>query len=91
MMGYVDMIKLLLSAGANVNATDKWGDTALMQACSEGKFDIVKLLLASGANVNVRNKETQTALRIAENEYEKEYKKKYKKIIDLLLQYGARE
>lgn len=59
----------LIEAGANVNATDDYGETALMMAVSsEGAgADMAKLLIAAGADVNARDKGGKTALIIAED------------------------
>jgi formylglycine-generating enzyme required for sulfatase activity len=45
--GHADMVKLLLVAGANVNAARNNGFTPLIIAFQEGKTDAVKLLLAA--------------------------------------------
>jgi ankyrin repeat protein len=55
------MIKLLIDKGANVNATDKDGGTALMKATDEGQADIVKLLIDKGADVSAKNNGGLTA------------------------------
>ena len=47
--GNVAMVRQLLDQGANINARDKHGDTALMAAAFEGHADVVKLLLEKGA------------------------------------------
>ena len=44
-------MRLLLAAGANVNATDYSGDTALHCAASQTSESVVRLLLAAGAKV----------------------------------------
>lgn len=46
--GRVAMVKLLLSCGADVNAQDREGSTALMCASEHGHTHIVRLLLESG-------------------------------------------
>ncbi|MEE3170559.1 MAG: ankyrin repeat domain-containing protein [Pseudomonadota bacterium] len=46
-------VELLLSAGANVNATDAEGYTPVMRAAQNGHLSVVRTLLAAGANVNV--------------------------------------
>jgi ankyrin repeat protein len=45
-------IKTVLDKGANVNAKDVEGSTALMVAANEGQVQIVRLLLKKGADVN---------------------------------------
>ena len=47
-------LKALLGSGANPNAVDRWGNTALMFAAQEGSLDTVQLLLQAGALVNGR-------------------------------------
>ncbi len=59
----VDLVRLLLDKGANVNQPTKY-KTALMYAASEGNAEIVKLLLDKGAQVNVQTDEG-TALMMA--------------------------
>lgn len=58
--GDVEIMKLLIQAGANVNFLSKRDRTALMGAvrCSAG----VKLLLEAGATVELRNQSNETAL-----------------------------
>jgi len=60
-----ELVKLLLAKGADVNAVDNQGNTALMLAANAGEFQIVDSLINGGANVNARNKEGRTALRLA--------------------------
>lgn len=51
-----------LSAGADVNARNSYGETALMKACQEGYGKCAHLLLAAGADVSVQDKEGYTPL-----------------------------
>ena len=55
----------LIDAGADVNAADEDGQTALMAAAEKGHVSKVRLLLDKGANVNARDKSGKTALQYA--------------------------
>lgn len=44
--GRKEMVQMLLDVGANVNAQDNEGSTAMMCACEHGHTEIVKILLA---------------------------------------------
>lgn len=46
------LIQRLIAAGANVNATDGWGQTALFHAVEANNVDVALLLLKSGASPN---------------------------------------
>ncbi|MBR4984716.1 MAG: ankyrin repeat domain-containing protein [Proteobacteria bacterium] len=62
---YEDNIKALLQAGAEVNAKDKNGKTALMYAADSGNDETIKALLQAGAEVNAKDKNGKTALMYA--------------------------
>lgn len=62
----VDAVKLALELGANVNATNRSGQTALHAAAFTGVNGTVQLLADHGANVNPRDKIGQTPWSIAE-------------------------
>lgn len=64
-----DVVALLLQRGADINATDNAGNTALMSAACEcavatmnSAYDVVKVLLKKGADVNARSTDGATAL-----------------------------
>jgi Ankyrin repeats (3 copies) len=82
--GYTDLgvLKSLLDSGANPNASDSDGSTALMGASSCGLDDSVEVLIAHGAKVNQADKDGKTALMYAANG-------KYVDAIPLLLKAGA--
>ncbi len=62
-IGSVDAMRLLLDGGADVNAQNAFGSTALMWAASDAAK--VRLLLDRGAQVNTAAKSGRTALIIA--------------------------
>jgi len=61
---YVE-VKSLVEAGANVNAQNHAGATALIVASQFGNKEIAELLIKAGANVNARMDSGNTALTVA--------------------------
>src|SRR5689334_9770027 len=65
-LGYTEIVRSLLDAGANINLKRKlYGLTALMLAASAKQLDIVQLLVSRGADVNATNEDGSTALMAA--------------------------
>jgi ankyrin repeat protein len=65
--GRARIVALLLHAGADVNATDARGTTALMLAAENvDTAATVDALLEAGSDPNLKDKEGRTALQIAE-------------------------
>jgi len=58
-------LELLLGRGADVNAANQMGDTALHGAARRGSPAIIEFLLNHGANVRAKNARGQTPLDIA--------------------------
>jgi uncharacterized protein len=64
--GHVEILRILLDGGADVNLTDgPTGQTALMLAANSGSLRAVELLLARGAKTDLRAKDGWTALEAA--------------------------
>jgi ankyrin repeat protein len=62
---YKDIFKTLIKRGADVNATDLYGITALMNTSCEGETYYIKKLIKHGADVNKQNLLNKTALMYA--------------------------
>ncbi|GAB6028256.1 hypothetical protein CHUAL_002439 [Chamberlinius hualienensis] len=60
--GHLDIVKLLITHNADVNAQSSSGNTPLMYACAGGHEEVAKFLLESGANVEDHNENGHTPL-----------------------------
>ena len=61
-VGGVAIMRMLLSAGANVNAKDAWGETLLHAAAATRRCGCIVELLKAGADVNAHNYNGSTPL-----------------------------
>ncbi|WP_025784622.1 ankyrin repeat domain-containing protein [Sporosarcina sp. D27] len=52
----------LLEGGADINATNNQGDTALMAATKKNNVDTVKVLIEQGADINIQNNNKDNVL-----------------------------
>lgn len=77
-------VKGFIAKGANINAMDNFGGTALIAASSQGYKEVVRLLLAKGADVNAgaNGNIADTALMVASAGGHTE-------VVQLLLDHGA--
>ena len=64
--GRSDVVRYLLAEGADVNAREQFGDTALTEATYFGHLALIKELLAHGADINAIGNDG-TALDVALN------------------------
>jgi len=53
--GCLEIIKLLIENGVNINEKDDNNKTALFYATKYGQVEIVKLLIENGANINEKD------------------------------------
>ena len=71
--GQIDAAELLIDAGADVNAKERWaGQTALMWAGAQLQPEMVKLLLANGAEVDARSTVRQWTRKVSSEPRPKE-------------------
>ena len=66
--GNIKQMKLLLTAGADVNVSDSKGNTALMAAIKSGNPEAANILLDAGANIHAQDTAGATALHHAAKE-----------------------
>lgn len=60
--GDVDNVLKLLQDGADINATDERGRTAVMAATYNNKVETVKALIQKGADINIRDENLNNVL-----------------------------
>jgi ankyrin repeat protein len=79
---HIEIARLLLDSGADVNASTSWGSTVLGDAAKDGNERMVELLLARGASINRSEHDGYTALsRAAMNGHDR--------VVEILLAHGA--
>ena len=80
--GMQDIVELLLSQGADVDAKDRYEHTPLFKATWFLNWDIALMLLEKGANVNIQDADGHVLLHWAAFQGDRE-------MINLLLSHGA--
>ena len=61
----VEVIKVILDAGADVNALNDQQSTALHLAAAKGNDKVVQYLVSRGAKLDLKNKQGKTAAEVA--------------------------
>ncbi len=59
--GQMEVVRLLIEKGADLNAQDDKGETPLMRA-SQGQAELARLLIEDGAQVNARDKKRKNGI-----------------------------
>jgi ankyrin repeat protein len=78
--GHMKVAELLIANGANLEGTDKFGNTPLHYAAHHGSKEIVILLITNSADVNAKDKGGESPLNMAAN----------KETADLLRKHGGK-
>jgi ankyrin repeat protein len=85
----LEMVKLLIDHGADVNQKNFRGATPLMGAAVGTDPAVVKYLIEKGADVNARDPDGHTALMYAESERSVIHAEERNEIIQLLKKAAA--
>ena len=80
----INMVKLLLDKGADVNKKTEYGKTPLHYACIGDNLDMAKFLIDNGADVNAKDDNGETSLHIISKQYGSNTE-----LIKLLIDNGA--
>ena len=62
MLGRVDIIKVLINAGVDIQKPGQFGYTPLHAAAQNGHLEVVQTLVKYGGSVNCKNKDGDTPL-----------------------------
>lgn len=63
--GHLEIIKVLLANGANINIKGYNGNTALLASASKGDIKTIKFLVNENADLSIENNDNETALLVA--------------------------
>ena len=80
----LEMLKLLIAHGADVNQKNIRGATVLMAAAIGGPLSVVEYLIEKGADVKMRDNDGHTALMYAEAQQETSRSEERDEIIQVL-------
>lgn len=81
-MGDFEVVKILVNMGADVNAVNEYGSTALILASKDTGLEVMEILLLNGAVIDHQDRQGRTALMMAA-------KNGWKEAVTLLLSHDA--
>jgi Fem-1 family protein b len=81
-LGHLNIVKMLVKHGANVNHCTETNSTPLRAACFDGRLDIVQYLINHKADLNLPNIYNNTCLMISSY-------RGHTEVVEFLLQNGA--
>jgi ankyrin repeat protein len=87
--GAEQAVKLLVEAGADVNAVNEADFTALHGAAYRGLDEVIEYLVAHGANINAREYKGRTPFRLAEGSKQNFQFQAFPETAELLKKLGA--
>lgn len=85
--GHVDLVKMLIKDGANINIRDWDGKTALMLASENGHGAVVQELLKNGAKASLRDFDEHNALDLVNTLVARRSRPKLKAVANVLRKY----
>lgn len=85
----IETIKRLIDLGADVNAANEFGETALHGATYHAALKVMQFLVERGAKINATNWADQTPLRVAEGHFYSGTFLRYPEAAALLRKLGA--
>mmetsp|Transcript_51480 Transcript_51480/g.111926 ORF Transcript_51480/g.111926 Transcript_51480/m.111926 type:complete len:129 (+) Transcript_51480:374-760(+) len=59
---HVELSQILVGAGANIHATDNYGETPLHRSARQGHVDVSQMLVGAGANIHAATRHGTTPL-----------------------------
>jgi E3 ubiquitin-protein ligase mind-bomb len=80
--GHLQLVRYLITLGANVNIVDKEGDSTLHYAAFGNQPEVMRVLLQNGANIDILNAGHCSALHISAH-------KKPPHCVKVLFEFGA--
>jgi ankyrin repeat protein len=88
-VGAEEAVKILVEAGADVNATNEADFTALHGASFRGLDEVIEYLVQHGANINARDYRGRTPYRLAEGSHQSFELQAWPETAEVLKRLGA--